>query len=84
MVTRKQKQTNEESKTDCTIDEKEVINAILVPLEVIKKSLDKVRAYFLKKMKRESTPKPFMLKEEDERKRVIPPLFEGMSLPSQS
>ena len=83
MVTSKQKQTKEEPKTDSTIDEKEVINAIIVPLEVIKKSLDKVRAYFLKKMKRESTPKPLMLKE-DERKRVIPPLFEGMSLPSQS
>ena len=35
---------------DKDIDMKEVINAVIAPLKVLKELLDKVRAYFLKKM----------------------------------
>ena len=62
-------------------DMKEVINAVVAPLKVLKELLDKVRAYFLKKMLKTQNPKPIKF-QKDEVKKIIPPLFESMSLPN--
>ena len=43
---------------DKDIDMKEVINGVVAPLKVLKELLDKVRAYFLKKMLKTQNPKP--------------------------
>ena len=60
------------------------MGSIEISLKVIWEMLNKVRAYFLKKLMRPSNPKRQMLKEDDQKKRPIPPLFQGMSLPPQS